>query len=329
MFTEEDLEALVPRKIFERGSAYYYEDDAVGRIQRSGNTFKAKVQGTETYRVELIIRPNKRPQIYCDCPYDYGDVCKHGIALGLAVLDLLSEEEGEAYEASAPVPLAEKDRLPHLLHAAWSRVGEKEKLVFLRQMLAQRPKLVRKFLAFFEFDETALLAAEAREKPRPKLPRARQLPPRRPPTFLEQTHQLIKKKKGQELLPLLLTVDWLREPAGYNSQAWAYLLVESARAQPEATFDAVMERFEACLEKKELRGWPLYNYIVACLRALATLPDLAKQVQLFASELMLQYRRLSSLRQGLTNAGFALIANEVATDLPPRRRGRQPKISGR
>ncbi len=87
MFTEADLEALVPRKIFERGSAYYYEDNAVGHIRRTGDVLKAKVEGTETYRVELTIRADKPPKIYCDCPYDYGDVCKHGIALGVAVLD--------------------------------------------------------------------------------------------------------------------------------------------------------------------------------------------------------------------------------------------------
>ncbi len=337
MFTESDLKALVPRKIFERGSAYYCEDDAVGRIRRSGDTFKAKVQGTETYRVELIIRPGKLPKIYCDCPYDYGDVCKHGIALGLAVLDLLSDEEGG--EFPAPAPLTAKERLPRLLQAAWSRISDKEKLSFLRQQMAQKPKLLRRFLAAFEFDEAALLVADAREKPSPRplpahrsappppLPR-RSPPPRRPLTFLEQVHQLIKLKKNQELLPLLLTVDWLRVPSGHNPHVWTYFLVESAGAQPESTFDAVMERFEAYLEKKELRGRALYDYISACLRALGQVPELTKQVQLFASELMQQYRRLSSLRQGLAKAGFSQIENELATDLLPKQRGRQPKTPG-
>jgi len=91
MFTEANLKALVPRKIFERGSAYYYEDNAVGRIRRTGDTFKAKVEGTETYRVELTIRAGKPPKIYCDCPYNYGDVCKHGIALGLGRTRLVRE----------------------------------------------------------------------------------------------------------------------------------------------------------------------------------------------------------------------------------------------
>jgi uncharacterized Zn finger protein len=139
MFTEEDLEALVPRKIFERGSAYYYEDNAVGRIHRTGDTFKAKVEGTETYRVELTIRAGKPPKIYCDCPYDYGDVCKHGIALGLAVLEWFGSAAPEQ-PPLAPEVLTGKDRRARLLTAAWARTSDRERLDFLRQLLLQKPK---------------------------------------------------------------------------------------------------------------------------------------------------------------------------------------------
>ncbi|WP_200875609.1 SWIM zinc finger domain-containing protein, partial [Hymenobacter sp. IS2118] len=160
MFTEADLEALVPRKIFERGSAYY-EDNAVGRIRRTGDTFKAKVEGTETYRVELTNRPGKPPKIYCDCPYDYGDVCKHGIALGLAVLDLFGGAT-ETKSAAAPAALTEKDRRALLLSAAWARTTDRERLAFLRQLLLQKPKALRRFLSAFKCDEALLLAVAAR-----------------------------------------------------------------------------------------------------------------------------------------------------------------------
>ncbi|MEJ7658636.1 MAG: hypothetical protein WKG07_02895 [Hymenobacter sp.] len=90
----------MPRKVFDRGEAYYTEYDAVGRIKQKGDTYKAKVRGTETYHVELTVRPSGLPDIGCNCPYDYGIVCKHGIALGLAVLDLLGEDEPEP----APLP---------------------------------------------------------------------------------------------------------------------------------------------------------------------------------------------------------------------------------
>ena len=336
MFTEADLEALVPRKIFERGSAYYYEDNAVGRIRRTGDTFKTKVEGTETYRVELIIRAGKPPKIYCDCPYDYGDVCKHGITLGLAVLEWFGSAEPEQAPAT-PEVLTGKDRCAHLLTAAWARTSDRQRLEFLRQQLLQKPKQLHRFLAAFEFDEAALLAVGPREQsgssksiparrsssPPSPLPR-RSPPPPRPLAFLEQAHRLIKDKKTQELLPLLLATDWLRESAGNNPTAWAAVLAASVQAQPDATFDAVMERFEGYLNNQSLRGSPLYYFMATCLRTLVVLPALGQQVRLFASELLQQYRRLTSLRQALTTAGFFPIENELATGLPPKKRGRPP-----
>ena len=338
MFTEADLEALVPRKIFERGSTYYYEDNAVGRIRRTGDTFKAKVEGTETYRVELTIRADKPPKIYCDCPYDYGNVCKHGIALGLAVLEWVGPDAPEQEAPTTPELLTGKDRRAHLLTAAWARTSDRERLEFLRQLLLQKPKQLHRFLAAFEFDEAALLAAGLREQsssfksaparrsssPLLPLPRRSSPPPRRPLTLLEQAHRLIKDKKTQELLLLLLATDWLRESAGNNPTAWAAVLAASAQAQPDATFDAVMERFEEYLNNQSLRSSPLYYFVATCLRTLVVLPALGQQVQLFASELMQQYRRLTSLRQALTTAGFFPIENELATGLPPKKRGCPP-----
>ena len=335
MFTEKELQTLVPRKIFERGEAYY-EDNTVGRIKRTGDIFKAKVEGTETYRVELTIRAGKPPKIYCDCPYDYGDVCKHGIALGLAVLDWFGH--GEASEPTpAPTPLTGKDRRAHLLAAAWYRTSDRQRLDFLRQLLLQKPKLLRRFLKAFEFDEALLLKAAARSAtsmpPRPAAfvpqPRGRRPAPRRPLTFVEQAHALIKADKRAELLPLLLTVDWLRQPESFDTQTWPYLLAEAARAQPEATFDAVMERFENCLSNQKVRGSALYYFIAMCLKRLVIVPALTQQVLLFASELMQQFRRLSSLHQSLAAAGFFPLKNELDTGLLPKKRGRPPKQPAR
>ena len=326
MFTEADLESLVPRKIFERGEAYYYEDNAVGRIKRTGDTFKAKVEGTETYRVELTIRAGKPPKIYCDCPYDYGDVCKHGIALGLAVLDWFGSDSAPE-PTPEPASLTGKDRRIHLLAAAWHRTSDRERLGFLRQLLLQKPKVLRRFLKAFEFDEVLLLKAATRPLTPVPQPRGRRPTPRRPLTFVEQAHVLINADKRAELLPLLLTVDWLRHPEPFNTQTWPYLLVEAARAQPEATFDAVMERFESYLDNQKLRGTALYYFIATCLNRLVSVPALTQQVLLFASELMQQFRRLSALHQALATAGFFPLKSELDTGLLPKKRGRPPKKS--
>ena len=329
MFTQEELEALVPGKIFERGWAYYYEDGAVGRIQRKGNVFKARVAGTESYRVTLSMYAAGPPDLQCDCPYEHGDVCKHGIALGLAVLDLLNEE-GATSEPLLPAKLNKAELSVHILNGAWTRTSDKEKLAFLRQLLTHKPKQLHRFLEAFEFDEKLLAAlptpSKLVSKPKPKP--VRRPAPRRPLTLTEQAQQLLDQKRGADLLPLLLTVDWLQTPPALDTHTLPYLLSEAARFQPEATLDAVMERFEAYLENRALRAHPLYHRLTDCLKALALQPALTKQVQLFASELMRQYRQLRALHESLARAGFFPIAPEEATDLPPKRRKRQSVTEG-
>ncbi len=347
MFTENDLAALVPRKIFDRGAAYYYEEDAVGRIRQEGNVFTAMVRGTDTYRVSLKIRAAGPPKMACDCPYEHGDVCKHGIALGLAVLDLVGDEPDSAKPDVLGAPISKVEKALHVLQGAWNRTSDKEKLNFLRQLLAQKPKQLRRFLAYFEFDEQALAVrlVPAVHPAKPRTQFAQRSAPGRALTLFEQAQQLVKQQQGPDLLPLLLSVNWLQEPPVHDSHTLPFLLSEAARFQPEATFDAVMERFESLLENKSLRTHLLYGRLTSCLKSLALLPVLSAQVQLFASELMQQYRLLRALRSSLEQAGFTIIVPEEFTGLPPKprkrnavapavapaaalppkRRGRQPK----
>ena len=211
MFTEKDLKTLVPRVIYERGVGYY-DAGAVVRIERKDDVFHARVEGTKTYRVTLTMRPAGPPALHCTCPYDYGAVCKHGIALGLAVLGLLSSgmavakplpatkqlpakvpasklpaakkapailpvaklsnaEKAPAKLSAVKLPAAEKapakpsaaklsndETRANVLNGAWSLTSDREKLAFLRQLLGQKPKQLRRFLEAFEFDEKLLAA---------------------------------------------------------------------------------------------------------------------------------------------------------------------------
>lgn len=349
MFTEEDLGELVPAVIFQRGLAYY-ESQSVGQIQRTGNTFNARVQGTKNYRVELTISPKSPPAIRCNCPYDYGIVCKHGIALGLAVLDVL-EAPAVPKKTVVPAPkLTEKAKQRLLLKNAWSRTSKKQKLTFLKTLLAEKAKYLQQFLEAHELDESRLLAP-----PEPPLPRivpvrgqrgrnavgkaprpaariaaARPLPRPTPPprllTLAEKAHKLLAARKGPELLPLLLEADWLLEPPLWDTQLLPLLLAQAAEFRPEATLDAVMERFETYLETPATRSPALYGRVSGCLKKLALVPRLTEQVKLFASELLRQYTRLPLLRQSLGGAGFALLVSEMETGHLPKKRGRKPGL---
>lgn len=82
------LEA-VEDKILERGRSYY-ESGMVQTLScdASGN-YTAKVQGSELtpYKVQVSINPQNGEVLSyeCNCPYAFGDICKHLVAVFLAI----------------------------------------------------------------------------------------------------------------------------------------------------------------------------------------------------------------------------------------------------
>lgn len=71
-------------------------------------------------------------------------MCKHGIALGLAVLEWVGPDAPEQALAT-PEMLTGKDRRAHLLTVVWARTSDRERLDFLRQQLLQKPKQLHRF----------------------------------------------------------------------------------------------------------------------------------------------------------------------------------------
>ena len=137
----------------------YFVDRAVGSVRQASSVFRARVRGTETCRISLKIRATSPPVTECDLPYDYEDACKHGIALGFTVLDLMGDDDGTAEpEPDATSNFSKAEKLTRILNGAYSRTNDTEKLAFLRQLLAKRLKQLRWFLETFKFDEEALVA---------------------------------------------------------------------------------------------------------------------------------------------------------------------------
>lgn len=80
------LEALAGGTAFRRGEEYF-SVGAVGRLRVQENKVSAKVDGTETYRVELWDEDGELAAD-CTCPRaGDGYFCKHCVAVGLAWLD--------------------------------------------------------------------------------------------------------------------------------------------------------------------------------------------------------------------------------------------------
>lgn len=86
LITRPALEDLAGTTAFRRGEEYF-SDGAVSRLRATDGRITAKVEGTETYQVEL--RDDDSDLAYnCTCPRAAdGYFCKHCVAVGLAWLD--------------------------------------------------------------------------------------------------------------------------------------------------------------------------------------------------------------------------------------------------
>ena len=85
------LENWVDRNILSKGRIYY-QHDSVHNLAKDGSTWGADVQGTQKYNVEVEIRKNQVNSYYCDCPYDWGPMCKHVAATLFAIRDELKRQ---------------------------------------------------------------------------------------------------------------------------------------------------------------------------------------------------------------------------------------------
>ena len=128
-----NFESEIENKIVGRGSSYYKGGD-VKRLEKVGeNEFSAMVFGTEKYSVYVKTDDDAIIEHECDCPYDFGDVCKHKVAVFYAIRD------GNFSDTSGKL----KSLLENLHESALQR--------FVSNLLKKDRSFKREFLR--EFDE--------------------------------------------------------------------------------------------------------------------------------------------------------------------------------
>ena len=88
-----NFESNIEKKILNRGFDYY-EQKNVEDVDVLGNgEFSAVVEGTDDYEVFVKIENEKVTDYTCTCPYDYGDVCKHIVAVLYYIRDAEMHKE--------------------------------------------------------------------------------------------------------------------------------------------------------------------------------------------------------------------------------------------
>ncbi len=139
-----NFEQQIDPKILQRGYEYF-KDGCVTDVDDLGDgDYEATVEGSETYTVSLHIEGDEVTDYECDCPYDWGPVCKH-VAAVLFYLqkDLLeTEEPSQKKKRSKPKKESEAAQFKQLL----TQLSADELKAFLSDVCAQDKSLRRLFI---------------------------------------------------------------------------------------------------------------------------------------------------------------------------------------
>jgi uncharacterized Zn finger protein len=86
--TEAMIHQLADSQVYSRGRAYFREG-AVSGVTRRGELVTAEVEGSdvEPYRVRVKLGAAGIQEAECTCPYDWGGICKHIVAVLLTCLE--------------------------------------------------------------------------------------------------------------------------------------------------------------------------------------------------------------------------------------------------
>ncbi|OYU83079.1 MAG: hypothetical protein CFE24_12995 [Flavobacterium sp. BFFFF2] len=76
-----EFEQLIDEAILKKGFTYFMDGAITEFSEISNGEYEAIVSGTEEYIVQLEIKNNTIIAQNCDCPYDFGPVCKHVVAV--------------------------------------------------------------------------------------------------------------------------------------------------------------------------------------------------------------------------------------------------------
>lgn len=89
-----NFENHINKTILDRGYDYYIGGNIVEAYDHGDNVYIFQVQGREDYEVVVKI-DNQGEIIYskCDCPFDFGPICKHQVAAYFKLLEIINSKD--------------------------------------------------------------------------------------------------------------------------------------------------------------------------------------------------------------------------------------------
>ncbi len=110
----DNLDEIVDPLVLLRGQAYHQEGRVTALEQADAKAWTAEVEGTDLYYVHFKLDSEGDFSCTCTCPYDWGPVCKHVIA----VLFAIEEAYPEAFSGEAiQTPQSKSDEVREILES--------------------------------------------------------------------------------------------------------------------------------------------------------------------------------------------------------------------
>ena len=140
LFNINDVKQMATPKVFDRGVEY---EENVVDIVRKGNVFEAEVLGSYPYHVNLKILKGSKLEFSCTCPYNYGGICKHSVALAIAILN-------DNIEIRDETKIPEDSKQASKNEKVLRNAKIKDKLEFLEQVIKKDANLRNQLIAFLK-----------------------------------------------------------------------------------------------------------------------------------------------------------------------------------
>ncbi|MBS4200542.1 hypothetical protein KHA93_12965 [Bacillus sp. FJAT-49732] len=123
--------AQINKTILDRGYDYYLEGNIIETYTHGNDEYVFIVEGSDDY--EVVIKLEEDGEIIysnCDCPFDFGPICKHQVAAYFELLELINSKEVHEIEKQPKLI----DVLNHL---------STEELIIIIEEIAQKDKVLK------------------------------------------------------------------------------------------------------------------------------------------------------------------------------------------
>ena len=145
--TQNWLKSNATESSYDRGRSY---KDSVRKLKKDGNTYTAKVDGSETYQIE-IVDSSSGIQADCTCPYNYDGICKHIVAVGLNIISGNFKEVKTTEMVELPainVVNEEPINKATFYQNEFLKAKKDKQTAFVKLLFAQDEAVCRKFLTY-------------------------------------------------------------------------------------------------------------------------------------------------------------------------------------